>query len=941
MQPFQRDTIAALFWPELDQSRARAALRRTLTPLNKALGEEALITTRDTVALNPDYELWVDVLAFQSAAVDFQQHDHPELATCVQCLTSSQTAVSLYKGDFMAGFTLRDAPEFDDWQFFEMDRLRRLYASTLERLIPILAGKREHDPSIELAQKWLALDPLHEPAHRALMRLYAQTNQRTAALRQYRECVRILDEELGVPPLEETKQLYEEILEGKKETEQNGEGEKEYHLSSPASIHRPSSPPAPSTDHRTLTPTPQYPLTGRQTEFEGLFSAYNQVFPDGFFVGIEGEAGVGKTRLVEEFLSQVQARGTITLTARCYRGEEQLAYGPVIEGFRSVLSRPGIAERLSKVPVHWQTELSRLLPEFPFPLPLVTDSHPGTQTRLFESVRQILYAFTQGSEPAILFFDDLQWADSASLDLLMYIARRLQDYPVLIIGAWRNEGNVERLAGLMAESQRSGLGAKYELGRLNRSEVAQLTKNFEAISSDLFQVLFEETEGLPYFVVEYLTAAQQGQNWKTLRSIEDLERARLVNISETARQVMTAAAVIGRSFEFETLREASGRSEEETITGVEQLIGRGLLAERSGDVRLEITASKNRESAPLQYDFTHEKIRAVVYEDTSLARRRLLHRRVAEVLLPSVRDNGENAARIAHHYQRAGQDLDAALYYQQAGDYSRRLFANSESLSHLQTALALGHPEPSLLHEAIGDLQTLQGDYRSAVTSYETASALSTQEHLPYVEHKLANLHYRRGDDDLAASYFQSAREKLHPKTEIEAQAHILADWSRTCARQSDNAQAIQLAEEALALSKQGTDPTPAGQAHNVLGMIARQAGNFTQASAHLQQALVIAENAKNLPAQIAALNNLALVCEDERDFDRAIELAQAALDLCAKYGDRHREAALRNRLADLFHASDQPSAAMYHLKKAVEIFAEIGGEIGTYEPEVWKLTEW
>jgi tetratricopeptide (TPR) repeat protein len=356
---------------------------------------------------------------------------------------------------------------------------------------------------------------------------------------------------------------------------------------------------------------------------------------------------------------------------------------------------------------------------------------------------------------------------------------------------------------------------------------------------------------------------------------------------------------------------------------------------------MEIAPLENREASTLHYDFTHEKIRAVVYEDTSLARRRLLHRRVAEVLLPRLRDNGENAARIAYHYQRAGLDSKAALYYHQAGAYSRRLFANSESLSHLQTALALGHPDPSVLHEAIGDLQTLQGDYRSAVTTYETAAALSTQEHLPYVEHKLANLHYRRGDDDLAASYFQSAKEKLSSKTAVEALAHILADWSRTCARQNDHARAVQLAEEALALSRKGSDPTPAGQAHNVLGMVARQTGDFTQAADHLRHALVIAENAGHLPAQIAALNNLALVFEDEKDFDRAIELAQAALDLCAKYGDRHREAALRNRLADLFHASGQPSAAMYHLKKAVEIFAEIGGEVGTYEPEVWKLTEW
>jgi hypothetical protein len=82
-------------------------------------------------------------------------------------------------------------------------------------------------------------------------------------------------------------------------------------------------------------------------------------------------------------------------------------------------------------------------------------------------------------------------------------------------------------------------------------------------------------------------------------------------------------------------------------------------------------------------------------------------------------------------------------------------------------------------------------------------------------------------------------------------------------------------------------------------------------------------------------------VYEDQQDYPRAVELAQNALDLCARLGDRHREAALRNRLADLFHASNQPSAAMYHLKKAVETFAEIGWGAGDNEPEIWKLAEW
>ncbi len=908
--PFQRDTLAALFWPELDQSRSRAALRRTLTPLNHALGENALLATRDTLALHPDFHLWVDARAFETAAE-------------TPALENLQTAVRLYKGDFMAGFTLRDAPAFDEWQYFETDRLRRLYATALERLIPLLTARGDLPPALEHARAWLALDPLHEPAHRTLMRLYAHTNQRTAALRQYRECVRIFDEELGVAPLEETRLLYEEILEGKsgQEKERTGELEKKRQGEEEKGRQAEKQPslftPVP------FLPSTPFPLTGRTAELQTLLTTHARPSPDGFFIGIEGEAGIGKTRLAEEFIAHAQAKGALTLTARCYRGEEHLAYGPFIESLRAHLTRPDTAARLARVPVPYLAETARLLPEIAHDHPPLTTSQP----RLFESLRQIILELLNGPHTGILFLDDLQWADSASLELLTYLIRRLTDYPLLLLATWRHEGDLSRLDGVLAESQRAGLGTKIPLGRLTRADVHHLAAGVDTLPPEKLQTLYTETEGLPFFVIEYL----QNHDWDTLPSVKNLERARLAGLNETARQVLTTAAVLGRSFDFDTLHAVSGRSEEETITGLETLLARGLLAENKGSLSL-VTALPS-------YDFTHEKIRTVVYEDTSLARRRLLHRRIAETLSTHPRGAEENPARIAYHHQRAGQESEAAHHYFLAGEYAQKLYANAESLAHYQTALALGYPNPAKLHEVIGDLQTLQGAYYHAVASYETAAALTQPS--PHLEHKLANLHHRRGDYALAASFFQSALD-AHPT--VSLRAHLLADFSRTCAQQGNPAQAIHLAETALALTedKNAEDTSRVrAQACNVLGMIARQAGDMSRAADYLQQALEMAEKTAHLPAQIAALNNLALACEDQGDYPRAVELAQTALDLCTRLGDRHREAALRNRLADLFHASDQPTAAMYHLKKAVEIFAEIGGRAGTYEPEIWKLTEW
>ncbi len=113
----------------------------------------------------------------------------------------------------MAGFGLRDSVAFDDWQFFQSESLRRELAGALERLARGRGARGEWEPAVAHARRWLALDPLHEPAHRLLMQLYAWSDQRAAALRQYRECVRILGKELGVAPLEETTLLYQSIQE--------------------------------------------------------------------------------------------------------------------------------------------------------------------------------------------------------------------------------------------------------------------------------------------------------------------------------------------------------------------------------------------------------------------------------------------------------------------------------------------------------------------------------------------------------------------------------------------------------------------------------------------------------------------------------------------------------------------------------------------------------
>ncbi|MEZ4718801.1 MAG: BTAD domain-containing putative transcriptional regulator [Caldilineaceae bacterium] len=201
MQPgvHTRDHLATLLWPDLDQTRARAALRRTLSALNRTLASAWLDVTRESLALRQDATVGIDAHRFRTLAA-------PDAA-----LAQLEDAAACYTGDFLAGFSLRDSPLFDDWQFFAAEELRHTLVDVLDRLGDGLARGGRFDDAIGHMRRRLQLDPLHEAAHRTLMRLYVWNDQRNAALRQYRECVRILDDELGVPPLDETTALHDEI----------------------------------------------------------------------------------------------------------------------------------------------------------------------------------------------------------------------------------------------------------------------------------------------------------------------------------------------------------------------------------------------------------------------------------------------------------------------------------------------------------------------------------------------------------------------------------------------------------------------------------------------------------------------------------------------------------------------------------------------------------
>lgn len=269
-RPLRRDRLAAMLWAEASQDRARANLRRTLSALRGAIGEEGIMSDREQIqlALPPER---VDVLQFETLAV-----------------ADPAAALALFRGDLLEGFSTSDAPEFEDWQRRQAER----YRGSVDRLLDDLAGASEPAEAAALAQRRLALDPLNEPAAQQAMAALAGAGDRAGAIAIYRTLLARLHDELGVEPLEATTAAYEEIRRGH-----------------PTPAATPVQMPVAVVGHGTF---------GRDVELARL----DELAAAHRMVAVTGEAGVGRSHLVRAWAAQ---RGALVL--RCHAGEQPVAYG--------------------------------------------------------------------------------------------------------------------------------------------------------------------------------------------------------------------------------------------------------------------------------------------------------------------------------------------------------------------------------------------------------------------------------------------------------------------------------------------------------------------------------------------------------------------------------------------------------------------------------------
>jgi tetratricopeptide (TPR) repeat protein len=447
------------------------------------------------------------------------------------------------------------------------------------------------------------------------------------------------------------------------------------------------------------------PFVGRSNEYGLLLGLIARLTAGaGYTVLIEGEPGIGKSRLMREVARYAGTLGLPVLATNCYEIERAIPYQPVIDLVTRALDLAPAAALRNLAPVSL-AELAALVPEVGerFPgLPRLSNDFPeARQARLSRAVGQLLDA-ASGGRPSILMVDDIQWADDASAQVLHSLARHAVRRPVLVIYAYRGEDadSDERLARLVESLRREADARRVPLARLAYADTESLVAALADSNSgakpgapSLAERLHRETEGNPFFLMSILQSLSEGETQLEPRAgagllpdaLRAAVRVRLARVPQEIRPMLETAAVLGRRFDFDTLLEVTREPEAQLLVAVEALVRRRLLREESeGGV----------------YDFSHDKVREVVYRDIGGARRRLLHQSVAEAL--ERRGEGEaheRDAQLAEHYERAHVWPKALRYLVLAGERSLALFAMRDALHWLDRAVALSESHPESIEE--------------------------------------------------------------------------------------------------------------------------------------------------------------------------------------------------------------------------------------------------
>jgi len=699
----------------------------------------------------------------------------------------------------------------------------------------------------------------------------------------------------------------------------------------------------------------EVPLIGREEELIALKAAVEAMRSrTGSLVLLEGEAGIGKTRLLEEFAGSGTGRDMRVLKGLCL--EDAAPYSAFVQVLMEALGMdPGDpdSQREEKLQRYVREEN----PEFEEWVPvlrglLTSSAEPKTRSgssedeatyrqRLFWGVWQVLVALSE-RQPLVLLLDDLHVADQGTVEMLDFVSRQLGNTPLLIVGTYRPEEidhgtGPQLLRDMIGALERLDLCRRIVLRRLSAAETTELATAFlgeVTPPTDVADRLQKETEGHPLFVLETLKWMQgQGMvrrdrhgRWTFQNldeqmsliptSLRNVIYARLEQLPAEDQDILRYAAVAGERFSSEVLVCMLGIERVSLLRSLDRLEYRNRMIYYDGE----------------DYRFDHAKIREVLYANLSPELRCELHRLLGQYKEARYRDRIEEVVfELAEHFYVAGVPEKARLYLLRAGDQARRVYAHQQAISYYGRGLELVEEgsEQAELYDKLGDEHYAAGDLDEAQVYYTRLLGLERE------ARQRADLHRRMGNlcemaqrrDDALQHFEQALKELVGVGTPVE-RARVLIDLSFLyIAHFNDFQRAEDLSRESLEILEASEHHPELMHLYRNLASICGHEGRYQESATYLQKWLALAEEWDDQREVALACLGLAVRKPHSRDhsLDGAVRYIRRAIEAAQRFGDLRLVAVARAEEGDVLQHWKQLDAAEATLQKSLEHSIRMG----------------
>ena len=897
------DQLIESLWPNDPVDTARRRLHVRINQLRKGLGDKSALvrTVHNGYIFEPDESCWIDVEEFQiliSEGARFQ-----EIGQGRPAIQAYEKAHQAYRGDFLA------EDLYADWTFTHREFFRERFLSLLIELSECYAQQGRYRLAIARARQALIQDPLRETIYVRLMLYHYYSGEQSQALRVYEQCKEVLSNELNVAPMEATNRIRDQINIG----------------SLWKSEEIPHYPP-PIYDGK-LFEVPyalnEIPFTGREREYAWLVSQWKKT--EKHVILLEGEAGIGKSRLLEAFTGYIKSQDAVVLQI-CLSISENAPMTALTAIFRSLLTE----STLSKLSPASLAALAVLYPELnkrykslpPLP-PLAPEAE---RFRLQQAISSL--AKLPEVSSTVVIVDDAHRLGTDALDLLKLLSQYLK-----LLLSFRGE-DTPADHPIRTAFKETGLKLKPLDATAIQTIIHQLSGDHQpAIATQISA----QSGGNPLFAVTLLQHMfETGQlfvnsdgRWETTgqlssslpETLRETIETRLQHLNRTQRTVLDYAAVMGGEFNFKLLKTAIQQPEEKLLTNLDALIDAALIIEPRSLTKPEFMIS-------------HDRYTEVAYETIPPVRRRGMHRDIARAI-EQVHDGQLNHhfAGLADHYDNAEMTKEAAHYAALAGEQAARKYAVSEALHYLGRALVLLSPDEiakgvqlRLTREKVFSLQGMRQAQNEELIALEALSPqLPTEKQAEICLRRAAyewimgNYQHEKDAIACAIQKAQSCRAK-----DLEARAYYLVGKS-----DDDINKRVQHLKRAQKLAHEAKNLALEGDILRWLGNTAYWQNHYAESMDYLTQALSIHRDVGDLRGELSALNNLGHVHKTLGDLQKAAQYYQQAHEICQKIQDKLAEGVILTNLGGLALDLGNFETAQSSLEQAAEIRAEIGNEEG------------